>query len=134
MRKVLLLAAVSLAVFAEPAYKGIASVKQLMLSTVKPAMDSNAAMNKAGGPKDDAEWAVAAQNAAVIGEMMQLIQFAGRPKDEDLWAKSSARSLAAAEATLKAAEAKDVEAWKKASAGIGGGCRSCHDVHKPKKT
>lgn len=134
MRKVILLAAVSVAVFAEPAYKGIASVKQLMAATVKPAMDSNAALNKAGGPKDDAEWATAAQNAAMIGEMMQLIQMANRSKDADAWEKGAARSLAAAEASLKAAEAKDLEGWKKASAGIGGGCRGCHDVHKPKKS
>jgi len=34
---------------------------------------------------------------------------------------------------MQGAEAKDMDTWKTATAGIGKGCRGCHKVHKPKK-
>jgi hypothetical protein len=104
-----------------------------MAGIQKPAMDSLAAMMKAGGPKDDKEWDVAQQNAAVLAETAQLLLMGSRPLDQDVWVKTSHRLHDAALASAKAAEAKDVTAWKASLANMGGACKGCHNVHKKKQ-
>jgi cytochrome c556 len=133
MRRLFLLsAACGLAIWAGD-YQGVASNKQIMAAIQKPAMDSNAAMLKAGGPKDDKEWETAAQNAAVLAESAQLLLVGGRPKDQDVWVKSSTKLVEAAQASLKAAQAKDLDAWKASLGQMGANCKSCHSVHKKKQ-
>src|SRR5262245_38080509 len=113
-----------------PTYHGVASAKQLMAGVQKPAMDSLAAMNKAGGPKDDKEWGLAAQQAAVLAEAGQLLLMGNRPLDQDIWIKSSEKLTSAAGDAMKAAEAKDLDAWKASLGQIGTSCRTCHKVHR----
>jgi cytochrome c556 len=132
MRFVLMLAAAGVMLAQAPSYQGVASSKQIMAAIQKPAMDSLVAMNKAGGPKDDKEWEVAGQNAAVLAETAQLLLMGDRPKDQDVWVKSSQRLLQAAAATAKAAAAKDLAGWQSAFNTVGGSCRSCHNVHRKK--
>jgi cytochrome c556 len=115
-----------------PQYHPLASSKQLMAAVSKPAMDSLAAMNKAGGPKDDEQWKVAEQNAAVLGEAAQLLLMGNRPLDQDIWLKTSAKLQTAAASSLKAAQEKNLEAWKASVGQIGSSCRGCHNVHKKK--
>jgi len=116
-----------------PQYQGVATPKQIMAAIQKPAMDSLAAMNKAGGPKDDKEWETAEQNAAVLAETAQLLLMGNRPKDQDVWVKSSDRLLQGASASTKAAAAKDLAAWQASLNNMGGACRSCHNVHRKKQ-
>lgn len=113
-----------------PQYQAVATPKQIMAGIQKPAMDSLIALNKAGGPKDDKEWALAQQDAALLAETAQLLLMGSRPKDQDVWVKSSEKLEAAASESAKAAEAKDLAAWKASLNGIGGACRSCHKVHR----
>ena len=127
----LLTAAVLLA--EAPPYQMIATSKQIMAAVQKPAMDSLTAMGKAGGPKDEKEWEVAAQNAAVLAETAQLLLLGTRPKDQDIWLKSSQRLQAAATDSTKAATDKNLDAWKTSLNGMAGACRSCHNVHKKKQ-
>ena len=63
-----------------------------MAGVQKPAMDSLGAMMKAGGPKDDKEWAQVQQNAALLAEAGQLLLMGDRPKDQDVWVKNGAHS------------------------------------------
>jgi cytochrome c556 len=114
-------------------YTGVASSKQIMAGVQKPAMDGLAAMLKAGGPKDDKEWEVAQQNAAVLAETAQLLLMGTRPLDQDVWLKTSNRLHQAAVTSMKAAEAKDLAAWKASLGNMGGACKSCHNVHKKQK-
>lgn len=114
-------------------YTGVATSKQLMAGIQKPAMDSLAAMMKADGPKDDKEWEAAGQNAAVLAETAQLLLMGTRPLDQDVWVKTSTRLHEAAIASVKAAEAKDLTAWKASLANMGGACKGCHNVHKKPK-
>jgi len=114
-------------------YHGVASTKQIMAGVQKPAMDDISAMMKAGGPKDDKQWAQAQQDAALLAETAQLILMGERPKDQDLWLKSSAKLNEAASAAAKAAESKDLEAFKASVGSMGQACRSCHNVHRKKK-
>jgi cytochrome c556 len=55
-----------------------------------------------------------------------------RPLDQDIWIRSSHRMQEASVQSAKAAETKDLAAWKTATANIGAACRSCHNVHKKK--
>jgi cytochrome c556 len=115
-------------------YSPIATNKQIMAAVQKPSMDALSKMLKDGGPKDDAEWAAAETNAAILGESTQLLRMAGRSKDDENWnAKGAERVIAGSQASVAAAKAKDLEALKKGVGQMGSGCRGCHDVHKKKK-
>ena len=133
MRLVGILLAAGVLLAQAPQYQGVATPKQIMAAIQKPAMDSLAAMNKAGGPKDDKEWEMAGANAAALAETAQLLTMANRPKDQDVWVKSTARLLEGASASTKAAAAKDLPAWQAALGQMGGACRSCHNVHRKKE-
>jgi cytochrome c556 len=133
MRFVCVLLATGLACGQSVQYQGVASAKQIMEGIQKPAMDRLAAMLKVGGPKDDKEWEVAQRNAAVLAETAQLLLMGNRPLDQDVWVKSSARLNQAAVTSTKAAEAKDLAAWKTSLGNMGAACKSCHNVHKKKK-
>ena len=116
-----------------PQYQGVATAKQIMAGIQKPTMDSLVAMKKAGGPKDDKEWELAQQHAAVLAETAQLLLMGTRPLDQDVWIKSGQRLNTAAGNSVKAAGAKDLKAWQDSINAMGGACRSCHNVHKKKK-
>ena len=133
MRFVTIFALAGLAVAQSPQYQGVATPKQIMAGIQKPAMDSLAAMNKAGGPKDEKEWTLAEQHAAVLAETAQLLLMGSRPKDQDVWIKSSQKLNASAADSVKAAQAKDLAAWQTSLNGMGGACRSCHNVPRKKK-
>lgn len=116
-------------------YQAIATSKQIMAGIQKPAMDALAAMMKAGGPADDKEWATAQQSAVVLAESAQLLLIGDRPigplpKDGAVWTKTSNNLLAAANESAKAAEAKDVAAWKASLGSLGAACKGCHTVHR----
>ena len=113
-----------------PSYQGVATAKQIMAGMQKPAMDNLAAMNKAGGPKDDKEWELAALHSAVLAETAQLLVMGTRPLDQDVWLNSAQRLNAAAGSSVKAAGAKDLAAWQTSLNTMGQACRSCHKVHK----
>jgi len=113
-------------------YHGVASTKQIMAGVQKPAMDSINAMLKAGGPKDEKEWAQAQQNSALLAETGQLILMGARPKDQDVWIKTGTVLSESASAATKAAEAKNLDAFKTSVAAVAKACRGCHTVHKKK--
>jgi len=134
MRFMLCLLMLSYAVLAQaPEYHAVASTKQIMAGVQKPAMDSLAAMLKAGGPQDEKEWETAQRQAAVLAETAQLLQMGNRPLDQGVWIKSSQRLQETAAESAQAAEAKDLAAWKTSLNNMGAACKSCHDVHKKKK-
>ncbi len=133
IRKLILCCGLAVASAQNLTYHGVATSKQIMAGIQKPAMDALAAMLKAGGPKDDKEWEQAQQHAAVLAETAQLLLMGTRPLDQDVWVKSSQKLQEAAAASAKAAEAKDLDAWKASLGNIGAACKSCHSVHKKKK-
>ncbi|MCU1273177.1 MAG: hypothetical protein JWO48_608 [Bryobacterales bacterium] len=116
-----------------PEYHVVATSKQLMAGVQKPAMDALAAMLKAGGPQDEKEWEAAQRQAAILAESAQLLLMGNRPLDQDVWVKSSQRLEQAAIESAKAAQAKDLAAWKASLSNMGAACKSCHNVHKKQK-
>ncbi|MEJ7607901.1 MAG: cytochrome c [Bryobacteraceae bacterium] len=125
----LTLAFSALAFSQQPKYQH-ATMKQLMAVLHKPAMDGLSTMNKAGGPKDDAEWAQAKQHAAMLGEAAQLAIMGDHAVDQDVWMKSGEKLVTAADGAMKAAEAKDLTAWKTSLGEIGQSCQGCHKVYR----
>ena len=133
MNRFWLVAGLSALAFAQqPTYQNRATTKQLMAALHKPAMDGLAAMNKAGGPKDDAEWDQAKQHAAMMGESAQLALMGTRPLDQDIWMKTGEKLVTASDAAVKAADARDLTAWKASLTEMGQSCRGCHNVHRKK--
>jgi len=133
--------------YAQSSYQQIASSKQLMAAFQGPAMNTLVNINKAGGPKDDKEWEQVGADAAVLAETSQLLLLGDRPSHEavkkpdngdpkEIWISASKKLETAAADSAKAAEAKNLDAWKASVNAIGGACRSCHTVHRPpqKKT
>lgn len=112
-----------------PAYKTVASTKHLMAGVVKPSADALNAIAKAGGPKDDAEWAQVAQHAALMAEAGNLLHMGGRPKD-DVWTKAATQLTDGFEGVSKAAAEKNLETYKTAMSQGNGSCRPCHQAHR----
>jgi hypothetical protein len=108
-------------------------VKQLMSIIQGPVSGAIGGMLKAGGPKDDKEWAQASKDAALLAEGGQLLLLGTRPKDQDVWVKNANALTESASAAMKAADAKDVEAWKTAATAINGSCRGCHTAHRARR-
>ena len=129
---VVIAVALSGALYAEHTYEKVASAHDIMELIQKPNMDGLAAMVKAGGPRSERDWRHAKGYASVLAESSQLLLMAGRVKD-DVWETGANTVISAGKASMQAAEAKDLDAWKTATAEIGKGCRGCHKVHKPKE-
>jgi cytochrome c556 len=118
-------------VYADHAYEEVASVHDIMNAIEKPSMDAIVAIVKAGGPESDRDWRVVKRHASILVESTQLLLMGSRVKDE-VWTKGADEVIAAAKETMKAADAKDADAFKTASGSLGGGCRTCHTAHRPK--
>jgi cytochrome c556 len=112
-----------------PAYKEVANNHQLMDGLIRPMQMAigNAAKE---APADDRAWRGIVTNAIMLQESAQMLKTSGRAKDQDGWMKAADNLGAAGASVQKAAEAKDFEALKTASAGIGGACQGCHRVYR----
>lgn len=120
---------------------GIAQVKQgkarpaktgaLMKGIVKPHCgDLKKALDNP--PSSDEAWDAIATHAAVLNEISYALMDDGRCPD-GVWADSTTKQLRAGSADLlKATEAKDHAAAKKAFGTLAQSCKACHDKHKEK--
>jgi cytochrome c556 len=115
---------------------GIAQVKQgkarpaktgaLMKGIVKPhCTDLKKALDST--PATDEAWDAITTHAAILNEISYSLMEDGRCPD-GVWADSTTKQLRAGSADLlKAAEAKDLAAAKKAFGSIGASCNKPHD-------
>jgi cytochrome c556 len=134
MRRILVTFGITACVaLAQSSYHEVATVKQIMAIIHGPINGAIGGMLKAGGPKDDAEWAKAEKDATLLAEGGQLLLLGNRVKDQDVWVKNANALTDAASAAAKAAGTKDLEAWKTAAGGLTGSCRGCHTVHRKKQ-
>jgi hypothetical protein len=117
----------------------VATVKQLMNGIVIPAStviyDSVSTSVTAAGieenaPKDDAEWARVADNAASLAEAGNLLMLDGRAVDKGDWVNISKEMIDAAKLALKAAEEKNTEAILDAGSRINETCDKCHERYQ----
>ena len=120
-----------------PALQPIATVEQIMETTVEPV--SNAVFDAAvwengvqvGGPKNDDDWKMVQANALMLAETTNLLLMNGRAKDQFGW---PIRTQALRDAAMKAANAAgahNTQAIFDAGTEIYQACTGCHLQYIP---
>lgn len=115
----------------QDALKPVATIKQLMTVLVVPSSDVvfNAASDP---PKTDQQWTVVWNNALAVAESGNLLMIGPRARDGATWMKMARAQVDAAQAALKAAEAKNVEELATAGDQIYETCAACHERYMDK--
>jgi hypothetical protein len=122
----------------QPAYKPIATVKQLMGAAVAPSadvlFDSVGTIVSTSGveeiaPKTDEEWTTVRNNALIVAEAGNLLMMGERAKDKGDWMKAAAALTAAGVTALKAAEARNPAALLDAGGQLDAVCDQCHSKY-----
>jgi hypothetical protein len=118
-----------------PPFNTVLTLPQLMNWVLDPAADgiwnaiswvSTTKGEKVIAPHTEAEWEALRNSAATLMEASNLLMLEGRAKDNQQWMISSRNLSKAAEKTLLAVQAKDVDAIFAVGAEIENACESCH--------
>lgn len=118
-----------------PAAAPVATIAQIMNGIVQP--NAQAVYNAVGTyitvegtkdvePQNDQEWAALGASAAALVESGNLLLLGNRLVDEGDWVKMTRAFMDAAQAALKAADAKDKEGILSAGSTLNETCDSCH--------
>ena len=119
----------------QPAFKPVASVKQLMEAAIHPASEVvfeavGTIISMSGveeiAPKNDDEWGEVRDNALILAESGNLLMMGNRAKDRDDWMKMSQALTDAGVVALRAAEAKNPAALFEAGGQVYEACQQCH--------
>ena len=116
----------------EPAYRPVATIEQIMETSVEPT--SNAVFDAAawvngvqvGGPKTDDDWKLVQANALMLAETGNLLLMGPRMKDQTGWVIRTQAMMDAANDAAKAAEQKNTGAIFNAGTKIYQACTGCH--------
>ena len=124
-----------------PPFKPVASIKQLMESTVHPSaevvFESVGTIISVSGveeiaPKNDQEWANVQHSALTLAEAGNLLMIPGRAKKDSEWTKLAQALVDIGVTAHKAAEAKNAEALFTAGGDLYEVCLRCHSRYWPK--
>jgi len=117
----------------------IGNLKQVMRSV--PFPNSNVIFDvQTKKPADDAAWKAVENSAMAIAETANLITLPGRLREDGKpvpvgnadWIKFSNALIPAAQACLKAAQAKNADAVGDCTNDLSDSCSNCHDVYRDK--
>ena len=120
----------------QPPFQPVATVRQLMDSTVHPAAEVifesvGTIISLAGteeiAPKNDEEWANVRRGALTLAEAGNLLMIGDRPKDRETWFSNARALTEAAMLAVRAAEAKNPERLFEAGGQVYEVCQRCHD-------
>jgi cytochrome c556 len=102
-----------------------ATVKGVMVTMTVPASDVifDAASEP---PKDHQQWVAVRTSALMLAESGKLLMTGERAKDGTTWMEMARALVDQAEATLKAAEARNGDALSKAGDDVYLTCETCH--------
>jgi hypothetical protein len=114
-----------LATAAATARQDAATVKEVMTTMTVPSSDVIFAA-ASEPPKDDQQWVAARKSAVMLAESGTLLMTGERAKDSTTWMEMARALVDQAEATLKAAEAKNSDALLKAGDDVYLTCETCH--------
>ena len=106
------------------------TMKQLMLDMIHPASNDILVSIYRGGPKSDAEWAIARRGALTLSESGNILMTRG-PRSQPDWSKDAKLLTDAAAAAYKAALAKDSAALAATAKIIDQSCTTCHKQFRP---
>jgi len=113
----------------------VASMRQLMNGIIDPAAthiwDAVSTTSSERGieevfPRNDAEWAAVADNAAVLAEAGNLLMLDGRAVDRDQWQAMSVALIDGARKVMQAVDQRSTEAVLDAGSEIYTACDNCH--------
>ena len=122
----------------QPAFKPVASVKQLMAATVVPSAEIifdavGSVVSERGvedfAPKNDEEWTAVRNGALTLAESGNLLMIGARAKDQGEWIKLSQALVDVGMVAVKAAQAKNAEALFEAGGKVYEVCGQCHDKY-----
>ena len=122
----------------QPAFKPVASVKQLMQATIEPSaevlFEAVGTVVSASGveeiaPKNDEEWASVRNSALTLAESGNLLMIGDRARDKGEWMKMSQALVDVGVVALKAAEAKNPQALFEAGGQVYEVCQQCHSQY-----
>lgn len=102
------------------------TVKEVMMTMTIPSSEVifDAA---AEPPEDDQRWVAVQESAATLGEAGMLLMTSQFAKDDTTWMDRARGLVDQAEATLKAVEARDIDALWMAGDGVYLACDACHE-------
>lgn len=102
-----------------------ATVKEVMVTMTVPASDVifGAASEP---PKDAQQWVTVRKSAVMLAESGKLLMTGERARDNTTWREMARALVDQADATLKAAEARNADALSKASDDVYLTCGTCH--------
>lgn len=118
-----------------PPFKPVVDVKLLMDGIVDPSADliwenSGTIVESTGvterKPKNDEEWTNVRNRAMMVAEAGNLLMMVPRAKDTGDWMKYSQELIDSGTATMRAAEAKDVEKLFATGGQVYQACTNCH--------
>jgi hypothetical protein len=116
---------------AAPAFKPIASVKQVMQGITIPA--SNAVFAVAGqAPADDAGWQAVEASAMAVAESGNLLLMSPRAVDEGEWKQYALALVDAGAKAAEAARAKNADQTSTAGDDMYNVCEQCHAKYMKK--
>jgi cytochrome c553 len=135
VRGAIIVALVSGASCSKTALRPIATVEQIMETTVEPV--SNKVFDAAvwengvqiGGPQTDDDWKLIEANALMLAETGNLLLMGSRMKDQTGWVTRTQAMMDAAKEAAKAAAAKNTGAVFDAGAKIYEACTGCHQQY-----
>ncbi len=105
------------------------TTKQLMAGNIKPNCAALGAALQNNGPADDAGWATAATQAALLNESSYTMMDDGRCPDAT-WADACMTLRKCSNVVLEKIAAKDASGAREAFTAMTGSCKSCHTAHK----
>lgn len=101
------------------------TVKQVMTAMTIPASD--AVFDATAEPPATAEaWAALRKSAVTLAESGRLLMTDALAKDKNTWVDMARDLVREAEATIKAAEAKDRDGLENAGDSVYATCKACH--------
>ena len=103
-----------------------ATVKEVMVTMTIPSSDAifDAAYEP---PNDDEQWVAVRKNAVMLVESGKLLMTSERARDNTTWMEMARELVVQAEATLKAAEARNADALLNVSDPLYLSCETCHE-------
>lgn len=116
---------VTAALAQQPSLKPIATVEQLMTTMIAPS--SNVIFGAASeAPKGDGNWIVVRNYALTLAESGNLLMIGDRARDRGEWMKMATSLRDAAEAAVKAVDARSADALAEAGERVYETCGQCH--------
>ena len=101
-----------------------ATVKEVMVTMTIPSSRDDAAYEP---PNDDEQWVAVRKNAVMLVESGKLLMTSERARDNTTWMEMARELVVQAEATLKAAEARNADALLNVSDPLYLSCETCHE-------